>query len=260
MTARFIKLLIGSFLFFCLGIALFPSLFPTYQKKKVTRKVVPQQQIVKRDTVVDDWQTEDNSVEDTDEAWEEEEEPEVVPDRSVARMDDETFDEEDVPIDPKQNVVPEARVHAQFTTALAEMRRFADVLEKQEKENYLSDEFPAADWVDPEKIYYSLAERILSKLGKLDEKTVLKYMQDPASRLDLARVTLIRKAGSQGIRTVSLRPKGKELLGAISRDLGWMTNLLHTGPSKEMEKALCFLEQSTGRWARRNSKTRLPAA
>jgi lysophospholipase L1-like esterase len=71
-------------------------------------------------------------------------------------------------------------------------------------------------------------------------------MQDPASRLDLARVTLIRKAGSQGIRTVSLRPKGKELLGALSRDLGWMTNLLHTGPSKEMEKALCFLETIYG--------------
>ena len=137
MTARFIKLLIGSFLFFCLGIALFPALFPTYEKKKVTKKVTPQQQVVKRDTVVDDWDS-DSGVEDTDEAWVEEEEPVVddTPDRRVARMDDETFDEEDVPIDPKQNVVPEARVHAEFTSALAEMRRFADTLAKQEKENY----------------------------------------------------------------------------------------------------------------------------
>lgn len=217
MTARLIKLLIGSFLFFCLGIALFPALFPT-QVDRVT-KVKEQPVVVKRDTVVDDWSNE-NEVEDSDDAWVEDE-PEVddTPDRRVARMDDETFDEEDVPIDPKQNVVPEARVHAEFTSALAEMRKMAGVLEKQEKENFISNEFPAADWTDPEKIYFTLADRVLSKLGKMDDKAILKYMQDPASRLDLARITLIRKAGSQGIRTVATRPKGKEMLGALSRDL-----------------------------------------
>lgn len=245
MTARLIKLLIGSFLFFCLGIALFPALFPT-QVDRVT-KVKEQPVVVKRDTVVDDWSNE-NEVEDSDDAWVEDE-PEVddTPDRRVARMDDETFDEEDVPIDPKQNVVPEARVHAEFTSALAEMRKMAGVLEKQEKENFISNEFPAADWADPEKIYFTLADRVLSKLGKMDDKAILKYMQDPASRLDLARITLIRKAGSQGIRTVATRPKGKEMLGALSRDLNWMTNLLHSGPSQNMEQALCFLETIYGK-------------
>jgi hypothetical protein len=94
MTARLIKLLIGSFLFFCLGIALFPALFPT-QVDRVT-KVKEQPVVVKRDTVVDDWSNE-NEVEDSDDAWVEDE-PEVddTPDRRVARMDDETFDEEDV--------------------------------------------------------------------------------------------------------------------------------------------------------------------
>ena len=244
MTARLVKLLIGSFLFFCLGIALFPALFPT-QKDRVT-KVKNQPSVVTRDTVVDDWSHE-NEVEDSDDAWVEDEPEDDTPDRRVARMDDETFDEEDVPIDPKQNVVPEARVHAEFTSALAEMRKMAGVLEKQEKENFVNDDFPAASWADPEKIYFTLADRVLSKLGKMDDKAILKYMQDPASRLDLARITLIRKAGSQGIRTVSVRPKGKELLGALSRDLNWMTNLLHSGPSQNMEQALCFLETIYGK-------------
>lgn len=238
MTARLIKLLTGSFLFFCLGVALFPVLFPTQVEKKVVTRVDKAPTVV-RDTVVDDWSNEDT--EDDDSAWEEEPE-DTTPQIRVARQDDETFDEENVPLDPKQNVVPEARVHAQFTSALGEMRRFAEKLEKQEAEDYKNAEFKAADWNDPEKIYFTLADRVLGKLGKLDEASVLQYMQDPANRLDLARITLIRKAGSQSIRTITTLPKGKELLEHLTSDLNWMTNLLHSGPIKSVETVLTYLE------------------
>lgn len=237
MSARLIQLLTGAFLFFCLGIAVFPTLFPSKIEKKVTTTNKPQQTLV-RNHEVDDWEH-DESVDD-DSAWEEEPE-DTTPDRRIASQDDETFDEEDVPVDPKQNVVPEARVHAQFTSALGEMRRLAKEIEKQEAENFTNDDFKAADWADPEKIYFTLADRTLSKLGKLDEATIMRYLQEPANRLDLARITLIRKTGSQGLRGIGTKPKGKEMLAALTRDLNWMTNLLFSGPTQKMEQAMSNL-------------------
>lgn len=236
MSARLIQLLTGAFLFFCVGIAVFPALFPSKVEKKVTS--VHSGSSITREHQVDDWSNDEEVEEDN---WVEEPE-DTTPDRRIAMQDDETFDEEDVPVDPKQNVVPEARVQAQFTSALGEMRRFAEKLEKQEAENYTNDEFSAKDWTDPEKIYFTLADRLLSKLGKLDEMTIMKELQDPAFRIDLARITLIRKAGSQALRGVTTRPKGKEMLASLTRDLNWMTNLLHSGPTKKMEQALNYLE------------------
>ncbi len=243
MSARLIQLLTGAFLFFCVGVAVFPVLFPTKVERKITKgqNDVP----IVRDTVVDDWSTDDESVDDDDAAWEEEPE-DTTPDRRIASQDEERFDEENVPVDPKQNVVPEARVQAEFTSALGEMRRLSNLLEKQEAENFVNDEFKAADWADPEKIYFTLADRVLSKLGKLDEDTILRFLQEPANRLDLARITLIRKAGSQGIRSVTTRPKGKEFLASLTKDLNWMSNLLYSGPTKEMEKALGYMETLYG--------------
>lgn len=244
MSARLIQLLTGAFLFFCVGVAVFPVLFPSKIEKKVTN--INQGSTLVRDTKVDDWTNDDTPVGDDDDAWEEEPE-DKTPDRRIASQNDETFDEEDVPIDPKQNVIPEARVHSEFTTALGEMRRLATLLEKQESDNYTNDEFKANDWADPEKIYFTLADRVLSKLGRLDEATIMKFFQQPENRLDLARITLIRKAGSQAIRDVSVRPKGKEMLAALAGDLNWMTNLLHSGPTKKLDTALCYLETLYGK-------------
>ena len=238
MTARLIKLLTGSFLFFCLGVVIFPSLFPTKAEKKVSS--INSDSSLVRDTKVDDWSHDDEVVDEGDSSWVEEPE-DTTPDRRISRQDDETFDEEDVPVDAKQNVVPAARVQSQFTSLLGEMRRFTELLEKQETQNYINGEFKAEDWADPEKIYFTLADRVISKLGKLDDDAIFKFMQDPQNRLDLARVTLIRKAGSQGVRSAAVSPKGKEMLAALTSDLNWMTNLLYSGPTKKMETALCYL-------------------
>ena len=219
MSARLIKLLTASFLFFCLGIALFPALFPTKAERKVTKTVHKAAPVIVRETNVDDWSRDDEEVDDTDTEWVEAPEEDTQPDRRVARQDEETFDEDDVPLDARQNVVPEARVHAQFTTIMGAFRRFTDTLAKQEKENFINTEFKGDDWADPEKIYFSLADRIISKLGKLSDAAILEYMEDPANRLDLARVMLIRKTGSQGIRGVTTRPKGKALMAALTSDL-----------------------------------------
>ena len=239
MSARLIQLLTGSFLFFCIGIAVFPVIFPDKMPRQEV--VATKSSHVERNHQVDDWSNDDESTDEDDAAWVEEPE-DTTPERRIASQDEERFDEEDVPIDPKQNVVPEARVSGEFSSALAEMRRYSDALEKQEKQNFKSDEFKAEDWADPEKLYFSLADRILKSLGKMDDATIIKYLQDPQKRLDLARVTLIRKAGSQGIRSVAACPKGKEMLADLGGDLNWLTDTLYSGPTKNFDKALLYLE------------------
>ena len=244
MSARLIQLLTLSFLCFCVGVATFPFFCPSQvEKKEVVVKKAP---TLVRDQNVDDWSNDDAFVDDNDATWEEEPE-DTTPDRRIAGQDDERFDEEDVPIDPKQNVVPEARVNAEFSTALAEMRRTAEIIEKQEKDNYKNDEFKAEDWANPEKLYYDLADRVLGKLGKLDDATIIRFLQEPANRLDLARITLIRKAGSQALRSVASRPKGKELLADLGGDLNWMSNLLYSGPTKNIDKGMEYLETLYGK-------------
>ena len=138
MSARLIQLLTVSFLFFCAGVATFPMFFPGHEEKKEV--VVNKAPVLVRDNHVDDWSNDDEYVDVNDATWEEEPE-DTTPDRRIAGQDDERFDEEDVAIDPKQNVVPEARVHAEFSSALAEMRRTTDASEKQEADEYKYDEF-----------------------------------------------------------------------------------------------------------------------
>ncbi|MBO5684295.1 MAG: hypothetical protein J6R92_05050 [Akkermansia sp.] len=244
MSARLIKLLTASFLFFCLGIALFPVFFPTKVEKKTTN--IHQGSSIVRETKVDDWSRDDESVDDSDSEWVEDTEDTTVPERRIVRQDDETFNEDDVPLDAKQNVVPAARVNAQFSSIMAAVRRLIETLEKQEGDNFIGEDLNADAWGDPEKIYFTLAEKIVGKLGKMDDEAIIKYMSAPENRLDLARATLIRKAGSQGVRSVSVRPKGKAMLHALTSDLNWMTNLLYSGPTKNLETALCYLETIYG--------------
>ena len=158
MTARLIQLLTGSFLFFCLGVALFPVLFPIQAEKKQVSNLHSGSSLV-RDTQVDDWSTEDDSAGEDDDVWKEEPEEVTHSDRRIVQQDEETFQEEDVPVDAKQNVVPEARTNAHFTTALTTMRKVYDSLEKQEKNPYVNDDFPGETWSDPEKIIMTLQKK-----------------------------------------------------------------------------------------------------
>ena len=137
MSARLIQLLTLSFLCFCVGVATFPFFFPSQvEKKEVVVKKAP---TLVRDQNVDDWSNDDAFVDDDDATWEEEPE-DTTPDRRIAGQDDERFDEENVPVDPKQNVVPEARTNADFTSALAEMRRTEEMIAKQEADEYKNDD------------------------------------------------------------------------------------------------------------------------
>ena len=240
MTARLIKLLTGTFLFFCLGVVLFPVLFPIKVEKKAVS--VHTGSTIVRDTKVDDWSVDDEPVDDSDAAWQEEPEETPQSDRRIVQQTNETFDEDDVEIDKRQNVVPEARTQGSFMSALAAMKNVATSIERLEKTNFYSDDLPGDAWANPEKIYNDLAGKVVAKMGDLKEASVIEFLSDPASRLDLERITLIRLAGSQAIRGVTTRPKGKELLGELTRDMNWMANLLHSGPTDNLGTALNYLE------------------
>lgn len=237
MSARLIQLLAASFLFFCVGVAIYPVLYPTPVEKP--EEVATTQTPVIRDTQVDDWTHEDEAKEDA--AWEEEPADEPVDEKRGIVQDSDSFTEDDVPLDPKQNVVPEARKNAGFTTAMAGMRRYADMLEKQDAQDFKSDEFKAVDWERPDLLYNKLAERVVQKLGKLEDADIIRFLHEPSNRLDLARITLIRKAGSEALHSVAATPKGKAFLADIGGDLKWLTNTLHSGPTRNLGKGVEYL-------------------
>lgn len=235
MSDRLIKLLLGVLVSMTVGFAVYPYLFPTEYAKHTAKEEQPA--VVKRDTKVDDWEREED-----DEAWKEDETPvDDAPDERVARQDDNSFNEEDVPEDPKQKKIPESRVHAQFTSSLAAIQQMEAKYARVEKENFFNDDFPAERWNDPVAIYQEIADRVLAKLGNLDEKTILAFMTSPSDRLDLARLTIIRKIGTTGIGQLAAQPGGAEMLAAIMRDLNWCNGILYSGPTRNLGHGLVNL-------------------
>lgn len=231
MSLRLIRLLLAVFICMAAGFALYPYIYPTETVRKKTPKKV--EQVVNRNHQVDDWDAED------EEAWKPEENTEEEEETvGLGSQEDDSFKEEDVPEDPRQNKVPKARVHAQFTSSLATIRQMCKRYERTEAQNFTSDDLPAERWHDPMAIYQQLAESSLAQMGKLDEASILSFMEDPKNRLDLARITLIRKVGSNGMAALASLEKGPEMLADICRDLNWMNGVLYSGPTKNLEQGL----------------------
>lgn len=223
------------------GFALFPVMFPSYtERKEVAAKPKPVE--VKRNNKVDDWQRDDTLVDsDDDDAWKTDDrgdDDDEARRRGLAAQDDDSYDEEDVPEDPRQKKVTEARVHAQFTSALAHAKQLAKSYEKLEPKRFTKVDYPAEKWADPDNLYQNLAEKTLGKLGKLDDNSILDFMEKPENCLDLARITLIRKVGTDALREFAAKPKGGELLEKLSSDLNWIQGTLYSGPTNNLAQGL----------------------
>lgn len=239
MSSNTVRLLVATVFLFILGFIAYPLL---YDIKKVDKVVVEKKPVqVEEVTGEDEWKDEQpeqtdvptvTTIEKTDEAKR----------RVLNAQDDELFPEEDVPEDPRQKKVPETRIHAQFTTSLAHVKRIAKILEKEEKNPYKSSDLKPEVWDDPEALYQVLAKRVLGKLDKLDEKTILRFMEHPANRLDLARINLIRRTGSEELRRVAALPSGRTMLTAMANDLRWISGVLYSGPIVAMEESLTNME------------------
>lgn len=164
--------------------------------------------------------------------------PTPTPGLRVPARGDNSYDEEDVPEDPKQRSIPKARPHADFTKALAKAHQLEKVYAKTEKGQYIDKELRGACFRDSYAVYQETAERVLQRLGKADEAAVFTFLESPANRLDLARLTIIRRLGTDAVNDIANSPRGTEFLCAVMRDLNWCNGILHNGPSGNLEQCL----------------------
>lgn len=66
-------------------------------------------------------------------------------------------------------------------------------------------------------------------------------MAAPENRLDLARITMLRRAGAQAVQQAASTFLGAEMMAKLGNDLNWMCGLLYSGPTENLGTALEYL-------------------
>lgn len=156
--------------------------------------------------------------------------------------------EEDIPVIPAQQKVPKPRDKSYNSN----IERFAkNLIQKYDRElaarkgkttnGYTNEDIFPDQWKKPADIQKMLIERIMSKLGKADEEAVWKFLESPENRLDLARLTLMRKVGPEKMKEIAGMKMGTNLLFTLTSDLDWMTGLMYSGPTEKMDVALSYM-------------------
>ncbi len=154
--------------------------------------------------------------------------------------------EADIPLLPGQDVVPGVCTSARNGSIERNTKKLVsayDKLEKKEggKTGFRSEDFAPDAWKQPDIIYKDLLERVLGKIGDGKEEAIWAFLAEPANRLDLARITLIRKVGYEGIRKVAEQKMGSALLFELSSDLDWINGVVFSGPTDRLGQGLIYL-------------------
>ncbi len=172
---------------------------------------------------------------------------------SASGIAEEIFREDDVPVDEAQSSFVPAGGSSLFTSTKNKVNSLARLLERQEGKQgnpgFSRQEFTPDRWERPEEIYKELTERMLAKLGSLEDDKIWSFLEDPANRLDLATLHMIYLAGEEGIRDVAKMELGTSLLFALSSDLDWMNGLLRSGPTKKLDKGLLNMAELYSRFS-----------
>ena len=153
---------------------------------------------------------------------------------------------EEIPVPPGQEAIPTPLDSKRRNANLTGAKKIAALLEKDAKQRnripFVSDEFSPASWKKPEQIYKTVSERVLSKLGaKATNADIFQFMESPQNRLDLARLTFMRKAGMEQLELLTDQRMGAGMLSHITGDLDWMTELLYSGPTDRLGQGLKYL-------------------
>lgn len=156
--------------------------------------------------------------------------------------------EEDIPVIPAQQKVPKVRDKS-YNTNIGRLAK--NLIQKYDRElaarkgkttnGYTNEDIFPDQWKKPAEIQKMLTERVMSKLGKADEEAVWKFLESQENRLDLARLTLIRKVGAIKMKEISELKMGTNLLFQLTSDLDWMTGLMYSGPTEKMDVALTYM-------------------
>ena len=154
-----------------------------------------------------------------------------------------TEDPDAAEVPGQTDVVPAPINSAARTSLFAAGKKLERLLEsagkKAVKEPYRANDLSPNDWKNPGDIYNTIIQRMMAKLGKKPTTdTIIKFLEDPQNRLDLARFMLIRRASVKGISEVAERRMGTAMLAALGSDLNWLTNTMYSGPTDRMDQAL----------------------
>ena len=153
--------------------------------------------------------------------------------------------EAEVPVEESEKKVPAALTNAIARSLqrkagnLAEHYAKEDKKRKKDKGGYVSSTYKPEQWNRPELVYRELLEKTLPMLAQPEQ--ALKALEDPETRLNLARMTLIRKVGYEKLAKVREMKQGNAMLSTLTADLDWMTGLLYSGPTDRLDKALQYL-------------------
>ncbi len=156
--------------------------------------------------------------------------------------------EEDIPVIPAQQKVPKVRDKSYNSN----IERFAkNLIQKYDRElaarkgkttnGYTNEDILPDQWKKPNEIQKMILERTMTKLGKADEEAVWKFLESQENRLDLARLTLLRKVGTDKMKEIAQLKMGTNFLFSLTSDLDWMTGLMYSGPTDRMDVALTYM-------------------
>ena len=156
---------------------------------------------------------------------------------------------EDIPEDdaaperPGQEIIPAPLDSKHRSSNQLGTKKMIAMLEKDAKQRgrlpYVSEEFSAGAWKKPVDIYKILTERVLGKLGEKPTPTdIFQFLDKPENRLDLARLTLIRKVGVKDLADIAEMRMGAGMMSQITGDLDWMTDMLYSGPTDRLGKGI----------------------
>ncbi len=265
MSPRLVQLIAALFAMMLGGYFIYPVFYPlpkAPEAKPVVKKEVP------TPTPVATVETEELSDDDfavEDDSPEPEGEDDAVADDDLggeqhadsympaaSGLAEEVFREDNVPVDEAQNRFAKVDDLTRRSYSRNHAKVLAKNFERQEpkkgEKGLVRPQFSAEQWSKPEEIYNTLVERVLGKLGNLEDKKIWEYLEEPENRLDLAVLRLIYLAEEPTIREVAKMEKGAQMLATLSSDLEWMTGLLYSGPSKKMDKGLVNLARIYARF------------
>ena len=155
-------------------------------------------------------------------------------------------EEEGAPERPEQQKIPAPLDSKRKTANLSGAKKIITLLERDAKQAkrlpYINEEFAPASWKKPADIYKTVSERVLTKLGSTPTNaSIFQFLEKPENRLDLARLTLMRKAGVDKLAELSEQRMGNSMLAHVTSDLDWMTDMLYSGPTDRLGLSLKYL-------------------
>ncbi|MBR3926729.1 MAG: discoidin domain-containing protein [Akkermansia sp.] len=162
--------------------------------------------------------------------------------------------EADVPEDPAQQVIPGVCPTARVRSIERNAKKLAEAYERLEKSNdgrtnFRSEDYAPDRWKQPDVIYKELLEKIMGKLGNGSDEAIWAFLAEPANRLDLARITLIRKIGYEGIRRITEQRMGSAMLFELTSDLDWINGVMYSGPTDRLGQGLIYLAAIYSRYS-----------